>query len=179
MDGHAHLQGKKSEAALSPTFDFLFGKLSVKVSKFVIFSNFVNILDLIPAAAATEVKIQIRCFLQMKQAVAITVLEKLLPLPAVSNFLRGKWDRCGVGGLYVHQAFAQCLLTSSSRTRRGALGEQRAAAEARKVAAARAARARAGPAAAAERVGDGAMHATLRAKGGRRRRASWGEAAGS
>ncbi len=50
----------------------------------------------------------------MKQAVAMTALEKLLPLPAMSNFLRGIWNRCDVGGLSVHQELAQCLLTNSS-----------------------------------------------------------------
>ncbi len=90
------------EAALGPTFEFLFGKLFGKVWIFVIFCNLVNVLDLAPAAAATKVKIQIWCFLQIKQAVAITALEELLPLPAVSNFLRGKWD------LYIKSMHSVC-----------------------------------------------------------------------
>ncbi len=68
------------EAALGANIEVLFQKLFVEVSHFVMFCNFVDILDvaLQLAPAASKVKIEIRGFLQMKRTIAITALEKLL-----------------------------------------------------------------------------------------------------
>ncbi len=107
MDGHAQeeehlLQSTKLqlEAAFGAKFEVLLQTLFDNVSNFVIFCSLIGLMDVAPAA--TKVKIQIRVFLQVKQAIAITALEKLLALPAVSRFLRGKWDWCDVGGLSTH-----------------------------------------------------------------------------
>ena len=69
-------------AALGSKFEIMFGNLFSSVSYFVIFCNLINILDVGPAA--TKVKFQIRCFLQMGNTKAKTALDKLLP-PTLSH----------------------------------------------------------------------------------------------
>jgi hypothetical protein len=69
-DEEAKVQNTRSqtEAAFGATFEILFGKKQhPHVKYFVFFCNLVNILHAGPAAAATEIKIQIRGFLQMEK----------------------------------------------------------------------------------------------------------------
>ena len=64
------------QTALGAKFEILFQNLSKHVSFFVIFCNLVHIQHVGPAA--TEGKIQILGFLQLKQAKAKTALDKLM-----------------------------------------------------------------------------------------------------
>jgi hypothetical protein len=66
-DEEAKVQNTKSltAAALGAKFEILFPKMLPHVNDFVFFSNLVFILHAGPAAAATKIKIQIRCFLQL------------------------------------------------------------------------------------------------------------------
>jgi hypothetical protein len=72
----------------------------------------INILHAGPAAAATKIKIQIRGFLQLGQATALTALEKLVKCCRVSAFLSGKWERCD-GGLYGNEEYETCRAEKS------------------------------------------------------------------
>ena len=103
-DEEAKIQNMKSQtkAALGATFEFLFGVLHPRVKYFVLFCNLVHILHAGPAAAATEIKIQIRGFLQMGKNTFASTLEKLFKCCRVSAFLSGNWERCEQceGGLY-------------------------------------------------------------------------------
>jgi hypothetical protein len=91
------VQNKKSqtEAALGPKFENLLQKMRLNVGYFVCFCNLVNILHAGPAA--TQVKIQIQGFLQLRKATTLTALKKLMSAP-VYAFLSGEWARCE-GGL--------------------------------------------------------------------------------
>ena len=103
-DEEAKIQNIKSQtaAALGATFEILFGGIHPHVKYFVLFCNLVNILHAGPAAAATEIKIQIRGFLQMGKNTMASALVKLFDCCRVSAFLSGKWERCK-GGLYGNQ----------------------------------------------------------------------------
>ena len=100
------------QTALGAKFEILFQNLSKHVSFFVIFCNLVHIQHVGPAA--TEVKIQILGFLQLKQAKAKTALDKLMSsFSTLSHVLQGKWERCD-GGLSTNDEYAHCLHTNSS-----------------------------------------------------------------
>jgi hypothetical protein len=94
MDGDADYDAKvqntkfQTEAALGPKFENLFQKMLPHVNYFVFFGNLVNTLHAGPAA--TQVKIQIQGFLQMRKATALTALIKMLSSP-VSEL---EWARC-------------------------------------------------------------------------------------
>jgi hypothetical protein len=91
-DSTAEVRNTKSQlkAAIGAKFESLFEKMLTNVKKFVFFCNLVNILAVGPAAT-TKVKIQIRGFLQLGKATALTVLEKLLSHTlSVSVFLSAK-----------------------------------------------------------------------------------------
>ena len=113
-DEEAKIQNIKSQtaAALGATFEILFGGIHPHVKYFVFFCNLVNILHAGPAAAATEIKIQIRGFLQMGKNTMATALEKLFKRCRVSAFLSGKWERCE-GGLYGNQEYETCRAEKS------------------------------------------------------------------
>ena len=113
-DEEAKIQNIKSQtaAALGATFEFLFGGILPHVKYFVLFCNLVHILHAGPAAAATEIKIQIRGFLQMGKNTMASALVKLFDCCRVSAFLSGKWERC-VGGLYGNQEYENCRAEKS------------------------------------------------------------------
>jgi hypothetical protein len=113
-DEEAKIQNIKSQtaAALGATFEILFGGIHPHVKYFVLFCNLVNILHAGPAAAATEIKIQIRGFLQMGKNTMATALEKLFKCCRVSAFLSGKWERCE-GGLYGNKEYEDCRAENS------------------------------------------------------------------
>ena len=113
-DEEAKIQNIKSQtaAALGATFEILFGGIHPHVKYFVFFCNLVNILHAGPAAAATEIKIQIRGFLQMGKNTMASALIKLFDCCRVSAFLSGKWERC-VGGLYGNQEYEDCRAEKS------------------------------------------------------------------
>jgi hypothetical protein len=100
-DKEANIQKTKTqtEAALGATFENLFGNKHPHVKCFIIFCNLVNILHAGPATAATNIKIQMRGFLQLGNLHSLTALDKLLECFPVSTFLSGKWECCK-GGLY-------------------------------------------------------------------------------
>jgi hypothetical protein len=101
-----------TEAALGATFEILFGKKHPDVKYFIFFCNLVNILHAGPAAAATEIKIQIRGFLPLGQSTLATALEKLMKCFPVSAFLSGKRERCK-GGLYGNEENETCRAEKS------------------------------------------------------------------
>ena len=113
-DEEAKIQNIKSQtaAALGATFEFLFGVLHPRVKYFVLFCNLVHILHAGPAAAATEIKIQIRGFLQMGKNTFASTLEKLFKCCRVSALLSGKWERCD-GGLYGNKEYEDCRAENS------------------------------------------------------------------
>jgi hypothetical protein len=79
-------------------FEILFGNLHENVLYFVVFCNLINILDVgTDSNDAAEIKIELQCYLQLKQARAVTGLQDLLKpfAPALSGY----WERC-VGGLF-------------------------------------------------------------------------------
>jgi hypothetical protein len=113
-DEEAKIQNIKSqtEAALGATFEILFGDKHPHVKYFLFFCNLVSILHAGPASTATEIKIQIRGFLQMGKNTLATTLEKLFKCCRVSAFLSGKWERCE-GGLYENKEYENCRAENS------------------------------------------------------------------
>ena len=78
----------------------------------VVFCNLINILDVGAVCSdAVKIKIEIRGFLQLRKATAVTALQKLLSpfAPALS----GCWERC-VGGLFGHAGYTECLRPEST-----------------------------------------------------------------
>ena len=110
-DDDAKVQNTKSqiEAALGTKFENLFQKMLPCVKYFVLFCNLVNVLHAVPAAAATQVKIQIQGFLQLGRNMKLTALNKLLKFPA---FLSGQWARCE-NGLCGNEEYEACRAENS------------------------------------------------------------------
>jgi hypothetical protein len=72
------------------------------------FRILVNILDVGTGSNdAAEIKIEIKGFLRLRKARAVTQLQVLLVpfAPALSGY----WERC-VGGLFGHDDYTECLI---------------------------------------------------------------------
>jgi hypothetical protein len=93
-------------------FEILFGKLLGNVMYFVVFCNLINILDVgADSSDAVKIEIEIRGFLQLRTATAVTALQKLLS--PFAHALSGCWERC-VGGLFGHAGYTECLRPEST-----------------------------------------------------------------